>query len=47
LLFATRIAGMGMEDNKSYVTRTLDEALEQHERVLLEIFRKLTERRSP
>jgi len=47
LLFVTRIAGMGAGDNKSYATRTLDEALEQHERVLQEILRKLTERRSP
>jgi len=34
VLFVTRISGMGAGDNKSYATRTLDEARTQHERVL-------------
>jgi hypothetical protein len=41
-LFVTRIAGMQARDNKSYGARTLDEALEQHERIVQKILRMLT-----
>jgi hypothetical protein len=44
LLFVTRIAGMEARDNKGYAARTLDEALDQHERVLQKILQKLTKR---
>jgi len=44
LLFVTRIAGMQARDNKSYGARTLDEALEQHERIVQKILRMLTGR---
>ncbi|MBN3787037.1 hypothetical protein [Burkholderia sp. Ac-20353] len=43
-LFVTRIAGMAEQENKAFAARTADEALEQHERVLQEILRKLTGR---
>jgi hypothetical protein len=41
-LFVTRVAGMEARDNRSYGARTLDEALEQHERVVQKILRMLT-----
>lgn len=44
LLFVTRIAGMQAHDNRSYGARTLDEALEQHERIVQKILRMLTGR---
>ncbi|MBC8746623.1 MULTISPECIES: hypothetical protein [Paraburkholderia] len=44
LLFVTRIAGMEARDNTSYGARTLDEALEQHERIVQKILRMLTAR---
>lgn len=44
LLFVTRIAGMETQDNKCYAAGTLDEALEEHERILQDIIRKLTGR---
>ncbi len=44
LLFVTRIAGMQARDNKSYGAGTLDEALEQHERIVQNILRMLTAR---
>jgi hypothetical protein len=44
LLFVTRVAGMEARDNKSYGARTLDEALEQHERIVQKILRMLTGR---
>ncbi|KVQ04681.1 hypothetical protein [Burkholderia ubonensis] len=45
LLFVTRVAGMAdANDNQAYAASTLDDALEQHERLLQEIFRKLTGR---
>ncbi|MEX3934526.1 hypothetical protein AB4Y32_22525 [Paraburkholderia phymatum] len=44
LLFVTRIAGMQARDNKSYGARTLDEALEQHERIVQKILQMLTGR---
>ena len=44
LLFVTRVAGMRERDNESYGARTLDEALEQHERIVQNILRMLTER---
>lgn len=43
-LFVTRIAGTAAPDNQSYAARTLDEALDQHERMLQAILRKLTGR---
>jgi hypothetical protein len=43
-LFVTRIAGMEARDNRSYGARTLDEALEQHERIVQKILRMLTGR---
>ncbi|MFL9965552.1 hypothetical protein PQR02_31865 [Paraburkholderia sediminicola] len=43
-LFVTRVAGMEAGDNKSYGTRTLDEALEQHELIVQKILRMLTRR---
>jgi len=43
LLFVTRIAGMQARDNKSYGAPTLDEALEQHERIVQKILRILTD----
>jgi hypothetical protein len=43
-LFLTRVAGMEARDNRSYGARTLDEALEQHERIVQKIFRMLTGR---
>lgn len=43
-LFVTRIAGMQPRDNESYGARTLDEALEQHERIVQKILRMLTRR---
>jgi hypothetical protein len=42
LLFVTRIAGMQARDSKSYEARTLDEALEQHERIVQNILRMPT-----
>jgi hypothetical protein len=39
-LFVTRVAGMEARDNKSYGARTLDEALEQHERLVQKLLRK-------
>ena len=42
LLFVTRVAGM--RDNESYGARTLDEALEQHERIVQKILHMLTGR---
>jgi hypothetical protein len=44
LVFVTRIAGMQAQDNKSYGAATLDEALEQHERIVQKILRLLTGR---
>jgi hypothetical protein len=44
LLFVTRIAGMQARDNKSYGARTLDEALEEHERIVQKILRMMTGR---
>ncbi|AOJ65242.1 hypothetical protein WJ32_22315 [Burkholderia ubonensis] len=42
LLFVTRVAGMAdAQDNQGYAASTLDAALEQHERLLQDIFRKL------
>ncbi|OMG71035.1 hypothetical protein [Burkholderia ubonensis] len=42
LLFVTRVAGMeDAQDNQGYAASTLDAALEQHERLLQDIFRKL------
>ncbi|TCW85599.1 hypothetical protein C5O80_10520 [Burkholderia sp. SRS-46] len=41
-LFVTRIAGMDAPDNQGYAARTLDEALDQHERVFQAIVRRLT-----
>lgn len=43
-LFVTRVAGMEERDNKSYGTRTLDEAMEQHELIVQKILRMLTGR---
>jgi hypothetical protein len=43
-LFVTRVAGMQARDNRSYGARTLDEALEQHERLVQKILRTLTGR---
>ena len=47
LLFVTRIAGMETRDNKGYAAHTLDEAMDQHERILQSILRKLIAYRSP
>ncbi|OUL73041.1 hypothetical protein [Paraburkholderia hospita] len=44
LLFVTRIAGMPERDNESYGAYTLDEALEQHERIVQKALRTLTGR---
>jgi hypothetical protein len=44
LLFVTRVAGMQERDNESYGARTLDEALEQHERIVQKILHMLTGR---
>jgi hypothetical protein len=44
LLFVTRVAGMQARDKKSYAAGTLDEALEEHERVVQKILRMLTAR---
>ncbi|AOK61285.1 hypothetical protein [Burkholderia ubonensis] len=45
LLFVTRVAGMAdAQDNQAYAASTLDAALEQHERLLQDVFRKLTGR---
>jgi hypothetical protein len=44
LLFVTRVAGMQARDNKSYAARTLDEALEEHERIVQKVLRMLTAR---
>ncbi|MBB5403111.1 hypothetical protein OKW50_007158 [Paraburkholderia youngii] len=44
LLFVTRVAGMQTQDNRSYGARTLNEALEQHERIVQKILRKMTGR---
>ncbi|SEK05513.1 hypothetical protein [Paraburkholderia diazotrophica] len=44
LLFVTRIAGLHEPDNESYGARTLDEALEQHERIVQKILRMLSGR---
>ena len=44
LLFVTRIAGMPAQDNRSYGAPTLNEALEQHERIVQKILRLLTGR---
>jgi hypothetical protein len=44
LLFVTRIAGMEVRDSRSYAAGTLDEALEQHERIVQKILRVLTGR---
>lgn len=43
-LFETRVAGMGAQDNGAYISCTLDEALEQHERIVQKLLRTLTER---
>ncbi|MGF6412132.1 hypothetical protein [Paraburkholderia sp. MM5482-R1] len=43
-LFVTRIAGLEARDNTSYGASTLDEALEQHERIVQKILRMLTAR---
>jgi hypothetical protein len=40
-LFVTRVAGMDAGDNRSYGARTLDDALEQHERIVQKILRML------
>jgi hypothetical protein len=42
LVFVTRIAGSEARENKSYATSTLNEALEQHERIVQKILRRLT-----
>ena len=44
LLFVTRIAGMQARDNRSYGAPALDEALEQHERIVQKILRMQTGR---
>lgn len=44
LLFVTRIAGTQDGNNESYGARTLDEALEQHERIVQKILRMLAGR---
>ncbi|TCG03006.1 hypothetical protein BZM27_51655 [Paraburkholderia steynii] len=44
LLFVTRVAGTQEGDNESYGARTLDEALDQHERIVHKILRKLSGR---
>ena len=44
LLFVTRVAGMQERDNESYGAHTLDEALEQHERIVQKILHMLTGR---
>ncbi|MGF6637784.1 hypothetical protein [Paraburkholderia sp. 35.1] len=44
LLFVTRVAGMQAQDNRSYGASTLDEALEQHERIVQKILRIMTGR---
>jgi hypothetical protein len=44
LLFVTRVAGMQARDKKSYAAGTLDEALEEHERVVQKILRMLIAR---
>ncbi|ACC75225.1 hypothetical protein PPMP20_01995 [Paraburkholderia phymatum] len=44
LLFVTRIAGKQAQDNESYGAPTLDEAMEQHERIVQKILRMLTGR---
>ncbi|AXF23043.1 hypothetical protein CUJ89_21470 [Burkholderia pyrrocinia] len=41
LLFVTRIAGMEADGNEGYAAHTLDDALDQHERALQNILRKL------
>ncbi len=43
-LFVTRVAGMGAQDNESYGSCTLDEALEQHERIVQKLLRALAGR---
>ena len=43
-LFVTRIAGMEARENKSYAACPVDEALEQHERIVQRILRMLTGR---
>jgi len=44
-LFVTRVAGMeAQDDNESYGTSTLDQALEQHECIVQKILRMLAER---
>jgi hypothetical protein len=43
-LFVTRVAGMEARDNKSYGAYTLDEALEQHERMVQKLLRTLARR---
>ena len=43
-LFVTRVAGMEARDNKSYGAYTLDEALEQHERMVQKLLRTLAGR---
>ena len=44
LLFVIRIAGMQERDDESYGGRTLDEALEQHERIVQKILQMLAGR---
>lgn len=43
-LFVTRVAGVGARDMESYGSYTLDEALEQHERIVQQLLRALTGR---
>jgi hypothetical protein len=44
VLFVTRIAGMDEQDNRSYGASTLNEAMEQHERIVQRTLRMLTRR---
>ncbi|MGH8857177.1 MAG: hypothetical protein ACREXG_04000 [Polaromonas sp.] len=43
-LFVTRVAGMGAHVTESYGSYTLDEALEQHERLVQKLLRALAGR---
>ncbi|MGY2488003.1 hypothetical protein [Cupriavidus sp. CP313] len=43
-LFITRVTGLAEQDNESYGARTLDAALEEHERIVQKLLRQLTGR---
>ena len=43
-LFVTRVAGTGARGTESYGSNTLDEALEQHERIVQQLLRALAGR---